>query len=161
MAGSYDPTTDAEGLEAFKAFRLHVGCAACLSNSCETGEAVFRALQLANQRLLTPYHVRTESGEIRGAWDETTARFFVRRYGGAIVKSPEMERGSKMKITEIIAKVDNSWVSEDEDGRWLNIQGKTAGGLDKIYRIPEDAAHWFAACVADSMRQMPREDDEE
>jgi hypothetical protein len=62
-----------------------------------------------------------------------------------------------MRITEIIADVKLTWISEDEDGRWLNIEGKTAGGLDKVYRIPEEAMFWFAACVEDSMRPLRQE----
>lgn len=145
MSGLYDPTTAAEGRQAFRAFRMHSGVG-------EEYQRLSKAVQAAVKRVLTPYRIACDGGEERGAWDETTAQWIARRFGGKVVRTPADEGRSMIEHGETIADVVGTWTTEDSEGRWLNIRAVTAGGTTKVYKIREDDARWLGVCMVDTMR---------
>lgn len=145
MSGLYDPTTEAEGRQAFRAFRMHSGVG-------EEYERLSKAVQTAVARALTPYRIACEGGTLRGAWDAATASRIARRFAGKIVRTAADEGRNMLEHTETIADVVTTWTTDDSEGRWLNIRAVTAGGTVKVYKIREDDARWLGACMVDTMR---------
>ncbi|WBP87017.1 hypothetical protein [Kitasatospora cathayae] len=158
-----DPQTEADALKVFQEYQAHTNCPDCGPGFCARLVQLQDGMKAASQRALTPYVVKFEDSTIRGAWDADTAHGFVRRYGGTIVKAPKV---AKQRSFSMIAHEDpviengvgRAWVSEERDGKWLNIQVVMEyGKVGKILRFREDDAHFLRASVVDAMRPVMSE----
>jgi hypothetical protein len=154
----YDPETEAEGFQTYRAWRLHWDCAECQPVYCAEYVRLSEAVRTAVQRKLTPYRVTHEGGD-HGAWNESTASAVAQHYRGTISKSPVsgLTEGSGrvgIQHTENIAELSHVWLTEDEEGKWLNIGVTTSGGIRKTLRLAESEARWLRASVIDTMRRL-------
>lgn len=59
--------------------------------------------------------------------------------------------------TEILGSVGRVWLTEESDGKWLNIGAETEGGLKKVIRLRESDARWLRASLKDMDRQFDSE----
>lgn len=163
MSGLYDPESMAEGFATFRAWRMHrETCADPTPMRCAEYLRLDDAVRVAVQRRLTPYRIVFDGGE-RGAWTEGTARTTAQFHGGTItripIEGPTGGSGRMIKHTENIADVEQVWLTEDAEGKWLHVGVVTAGGLSKTLRMPESAARWLRASVIDAMRRTIAEDE--